>query len=87
MNYITITHHNNFEVEDVFCDENGVVNKELPTSTGRNLFTETAGGTRVEFKMIYPTEAALQAIVDMGFEQGISICFDQLEELFKNNKI
>ncbi len=87
MNYITITHHKTFEMEDAFCDENGVVNDQLPVSKGNNVFSEIPGGTRVEFKMIYPTEAALQTIVDMGFEQGISICFDQLDELLKNNKI
>lgn len=85
MNYISINHHKNFEIEDAFCDENGVVNPELPVSTGNNLFTEIPGGTRVQFKMIYPTEAALQTIVDMGFEQGITICFEQLDELLKNN--
>jgi hypothetical protein len=37
--------------------------------------------------MIYPTETDLQKIVEMGFEQGISICLDQLEELFNKNKI
>lgn len=87
MNYIAINHHKNFEIEDVFCDENGVVNHELPVSTGNNSFTQIPGGTRVEFKMLYPTEAALQTIVDMGFEQGIAICFDQLDDLFENNKI
>lgn len=85
MNYISINHHKGFEMEDVFCDENGVVNHELPVSTGSNTFTETAEGTKVAFKMIYPTEAALQTIVEMGFEQGITICFEQLDELLKKN--
>jgi len=35
------------------------------------------------FKMIYPTETDLEKIVEMGFEQGISICLDQLESLLK----
>ncbi len=86
MDYISITHHKGFEIKDSFCDENGTINPELPVSTGGNSFTETANGTKVEFKMIYPTEQSLQTIVDMGFEQGISICFDQLEELLKKNK-
>ena len=81
MDYISITHHKGFEIKDSFCDEEGVINQELPVSTGSNTFTETNGGTTVAFKMIYPTEASLQTIVDMGFETGISMCFDQLEEL------
>ena len=87
MDYIAITHHKGFEIKDSFCDENGAINQELPVSTGSNTFTETAGGTKVAFKMIYPTEAALQTIVYMGFETGISMCFDQLEELFKKEEV
>lgn len=84
MNYLSINHHKSFEIEDAFCDENGVVNTELPVSKGNNFFTVIPGGTRVQFKMIYPTEAALQTIVDMGFEQGITICFNQLDDLLKD---
>nr|WP_294906035.1 SRPBCC domain-containing protein [uncultured Lacibacter sp.] len=83
MDYISITHHKGFELEDSFCDENGTINQELPVSKGHNIFSETKTGTTVEFKMIYPTEQSLQTIVEMGFEQGISICFDQLESLLK----
>jgi len=87
MNYLAIIHHKSFDLEDGFCDEDGSMNPGLPISKGKNVFTQTANGTRVEFKMIYPTEADLQKIVEMGFEEGISICLDQLEELFNKNKI
>ncbi len=33
--------------------------------------------------MIYPTWADLEKMVEMGFEQGITICHDQLECLLK----
>jgi len=33
--------------------------------------------------MIYATETDVQKIVEMGFEQGITVCLDQLEELLK----
>jgi len=46
-------------------------------------FTKTATGTRVEFEMTYTTEADVQKIVEMGFEQGITVCLDQLEALLK----
>lgn len=87
MNYVAISPHKGFDMEDFFCDENGLVNTELPVSKGRMAFAETDNGTRVEFKMIYPSEADLQKIVEMGFEQGITVCLDQLEELLANNKI
>lgn len=81
MNYLTITHHKSFDVQDFFCDENGNINEALPVSDGKNVFTETSTGTLVEFKVIYATEKDLQKIVEMGFEEGITICLDQLEKL------
>lgn len=87
MNYITIQPLEYFEMEDVFCDENGNANDSLPVSKGRMVFTETADGTLVEFKMTYAKEEDVQKIIDMGFEQGITICLEQLQTLFDQNKI
>jgi uncharacterized protein YndB with AHSA1/START domain len=87
MNYLAISHHKNFLIEDVFCDENGTINSELPASKGQVTFTNTTTGTRVEFNMVYPTAEALQKIVEMGFAEGITMCFDQLESLLQQNKI
>ncbi len=87
MNYLAIDRHKSFEIEDVFCDEEGNVNPEFPSSTGKSVFTKTNKGTLVEFKMKYPTEKDLQMTIEMGFELGITICFDQLETLFLQNKI
>jgi uncharacterized protein YndB with AHSA1/START domain len=87
MNYLAIDHHKTFDIEDIFCDENGNTNNKLPNSKGQNVFIPTSGGTKVEFKMSYPTEADLQAIIEMGFEQGITACFEQLQEMFNNHQI
>jgi uncharacterized protein YndB with AHSA1/START domain len=87
MNYLSIDTHKNFHLEDFFCDENGNPNSELPVSKGSNVFTATATGTRVEIKMSYSTEEQLQKIIEMGFEQGITACLEQLEQLFINSKV
>lgn len=81
MNYFTIKQYENIEIEDAFCDENGNLNHDFPVSKGQISFIKTENRTRVEFKMIYPTVADLEKIVEMGFEQGITICHDQLESL------
>ncbi len=83
MNYISIDLYKSYSLEDSFCDENGNINPDLPTSKGQTIFTETENGTRVDFKMSYSSEKELQTIVEMGFEQGISICMDQLDEYLK----
>lgn len=87
MNYLAIDDQKSFDLEDVFCDENGNINKELPVSTGQMVFTPIQNGTRVNFKMVYPSESDLRKIIEMGFEQGITICLDQLENLFEQKKI
>jgi uncharacterized protein YndB with AHSA1/START domain len=84
MSYIAISHHRSFTVADAFCDEDGKVNLELPVSQGQMTFAAATNGTRVEFELVYPTEEALRTIVEMGFAEGITACFDQLEALLKN---
>lgn len=87
MNYLSIDTHKNFHLEDGFCDENGILNPELPVSKGSNVFTKTATGTQVEFKITYSTEEQLLKIIEMGFEQGITLCLEQLNQLIVNGKI
>jgi len=84
MNYFTIEEYESFEFEDAFCDENGKVNNELPVSRGEITFSKSGNGTRVDFKMIYPSESDLEKITEMGFEEGMSIGLDQLERLLQS---
>lgn len=87
MNYIVIDHLRSFEMEDGFCDEEGNINPDLPMSRGKVSFIKTPNGTRVEFKMTYATETDVQKIVEMGFEQGITMCIEQLVALLKKQVV
>ena len=87
MDYLAIDHLKSFDIQDSFADENGVINREMPVSKGRSSFTKTSKGTRVDFKLIYSTVEQLQKIVEMGFEQGITQCMDQLDVLFEKNLV
>ena len=86
MNYIIIKTQEFIGLEDAFCDENGNINIDLPVSSGSMVFTKTLGGTLVEFKMTYTSVEQLKAIIEMGFEQGITICLEQLAQLIKSNQ-
>ena len=86
MNYLSIVTHKNFHLEDFFCDENGIINMDLPISTGSNVFIATQTGTKVDFKMHYQTEEQLQKVIEMGFEEGITACLEQLNLLITNSK-
>ena len=87
MNYLGIDYLKGYDVEDCFCNEEGVVNKELPISKGKTQFNKATQGTRVEFSVTYPTEADLNKIVEMGMVEGITICYEQLDGLFAGKKI
>lgn len=86
MNYRAIDNQKNIEIEDAFCDENGDINRDLPVARGQMSFTEKGNLILVEFKMNYPTEEDVKKLIDMGFEEGITICYDQLDELLVTNK-
>lgn len=87
MDYTAIRPHENFAIRDSFCDEEGNINPSLPVSTGTITFSNTADGTLVEFKMFYSNEKEIETMIEMGFEQGITTCLEQLERLFQENKI
>ena len=87
MDYTAITPHLSFEINDNFCDEEGIVNTSLPVSKGIIVFTPTASGTLVEFKMFYSNEKEIETMIEMGFEQGITACLEQLEMLFEEKNI
>ena len=81
MNYKTIVPKIRIEGEDAFCDENGVINSQFPINQWINTFTPNADGTRVEHKLIFESIEGMQAIIDMGFEEGMSMGLEQLEAL------
>jgi uncharacterized protein YndB with AHSA1/START domain len=87
MDYKTIEPNKRIEIEDSFSDENGNVNTSLPVSKGNITFSETTNGTKVEFKMHYATEEEVKKITEMGFEEGISTSYDQLEDLLKKEVV
>jgi uncharacterized protein YndB with AHSA1/START domain len=85
MNYYAIDYPESFDMQDIFSDEQGGMHPDLPRSKGKVVFKETEQGTRVDFIMDYETVEGLQQVVEMGFEEGISMCFDQLENCLGSN--
>lgn len=70
---------------DAFADEQGNVNESMPVATWKNTFIPTENGTMVIVEAIYPNKEALEAVIKMGMDQGVSMAQDNLSELL--NKI
>ncbi len=86
MDYFAINHLRSINMEDGFCDEEGIINTAFPKSKGSFVFTEIKTGVQVEFKMNYSSEKEVEILVEMGFEQGITTALNQLEALLNTIK-
>jgi uncharacterized protein YndB with AHSA1/START domain len=81
VDYQSIVDHESFIADDVFCDENGNENPDLPHLHWKNVFSETANGTKVLIDISFSTEADLEKILEMGFNQGFTAALENLDEL------
>lgn len=78
-NYLKIKPGESFELVDAFCDENGNVNSEHPQMHWKASFTPSPNGTTVEINITFPSEKDLEAIMEMGFQEGFTAAHDNLD--------
>ena len=79
--YHKIELHDYFDAEDVFCDEEGNVNTDLPGSSWHVLFSATPTGTRVEVTTTFASVEAMRQLIEMGVKEGTKMAHDNLEAL------
>jgi uncharacterized protein YndB with AHSA1/START domain len=71
---------------DAFTDAAGNVNKDLPQSRWEVTFADKGQLTLVEFLISYDDLAQLEATIKMGFEEGLAMAMEGLDELFASLK-
>ncbi|WP_118974945.1 SRPBCC family protein [Taibaiella koreensis] len=71
-----------FVANDMFCDEQGQPNPGLPAMNWTNSFNATASGTRVTGTILFSNAEDMQKITEMGFQEGIAMAMNNLDELF-----
>lgn len=82
--YEKIVAYKKFSGTDVFCSESGNANPELPKGRFENVFSEEANGnTLVTMISTHNSFEDVEVIIAMGFKEGITVCFNQLDELLK----
>lgn len=82
VDFRSIVPNKSFTAYDVFCDDKGNVNTDLPGMGWKCEFTRTDSGTSVKVELTFATEADLEKIVEMGFEEGFTSALKNLDELF-----
>lgn len=79
----TISENNWYRGRDGFCDENWNVVAEPPGMDWYVVFSESGAGTKVEVEITFASEADMQKIVEMGFEEGFTAAHGNLDEVLK----
>lgn len=71
---------------DAFADIDGNINKEMPQSKWDAVFTNKGEITLVELHISYDDLAQLEATIQMGFKEGLSMAMEGLDELLPSLK-
>lgn len=83
--YKNISKNNSFDLTDAFCDENGVMNTDLPTSEWNLTFFEENNTTKLKIVVKQSSIADLQALIKMGFKEGFEASLDYLTDMLDND--
>jgi len=83
VDFKTISKNKSFAAIDAFCDENGNVNHSFPVMNWKNEFSKTGTGTKVEVEIKFSSEADIEKILELGFEEGFTAALGNLDELLK----
>ncbi|WP_425635862.1 SRPBCC domain-containing protein [Algoriphagus yeomjeoni] len=78
--YHKIVYQLMFSGLDAFCDENGVVSKEMPRTHWTNTFLEQGKNTLVQITAKYDSLADLEKIIQMGFKEGFTMAMENLDQ-------
>lgn len=70
---------------DWFSDENGNRSTELTDSHWDIKFKKENDQTLMEITITHDKFEDIETIIEMGFKEGITQCFEQLDELLENN--
>lgn len=72
------------EFEDGFADDAGHPNPDMPTTTTRVTLNEQPdGGTQMAIETTFPSLEAMEQIISMGMEEGMTSAIAQIDELLR----
>jgi uncharacterized protein YndB with AHSA1/START domain len=79
--YKDIQFQKKFTGFDAFADADGNLNKDLPQSKWEVTFTDKEQATLVEFQIYYDDLDQLEATIQMGFKEGLTMAMEGLDAL------
>ena len=80
-NFVSIVKEKSFSSKGGFSDENGTINPAFPQNLWENNFIPKDNKVQVNMILTFDTLADLEMTIEMGFKEGMTIDFQQLDEL------
>jgi len=84
VNFTNIHAPNDFSATDLFTDEKGNRNSDMPSTRWKNSFTKSGDGTKIESVLSFDSKEDMDKILKTGFEEGFSKGLDQLDDLLSD---
>ena len=73
---------------DGFADDDGRPNSDLPGATGRVTIEEIGGGrTRMSIQSVFPSTEAMEQLLAMGMEQGLTDAVGQIDAILAEDAV
>ncbi len=85
-NFISIVKEKSFSSKGGFSDENGTLNPALPQNLWENNFIPAGQKAQVHMLLTFDTLADLEKEIEMGFKEGMTTDFEQLDALLASIK-
>ncbi|MFP3832386.1 SRPBCC family protein [Chryseobacterium sp. SIMBA_028] len=83
--YGEIMEHRSVDWTSAFCDEKGNVNEDFSGSKWLVGFTGVEEGTKITINIHYQSQEIMKKMLEMGFEEGLKMGLNQLEEILDNH--
>jgi uncharacterized protein YndB with AHSA1/START domain len=71
------------EFEDGFADATGAPDPDMPTATMRVTLAEIDEGTRLSIEVAFPTVEAMDRMLTMGMDEGMTLALGQIDDLLR----
>ena len=73
---------------DGFANDDGNPNPDLPTTTARVTIEEIGGGrTRMSIESVFPSTEAMEQILAMGMEEGMTQAVSQIDAILAEDAV
>jgi PhnB protein len=84
VDYNTIIPHKSITTSVMFCDEDGNKNLDFPVMYWKKEFSQAGDTTTVNIEITFDKIADMEAIIQMGFQEGFTAAIGNLDEYLES---